>query len=155
MWAFLDWIICSFYPSDSIVKNLPANAGDAGHVGLIPGSGRTPGEGNGKPLQYFSLENPMDRGAWWATVRRIAKSQTQLKRLSTQHIADLQYHVSLRCTAQWFSYMCVFISFQILFPDRLAVSSLRLNQSLCDLGQIIQLQPPLFQQGNIIQLRIT
>ena len=49
----------------SKVKNPPANAGDAGS---IPGSGRSPGEGNGNPLQYSCLKNPMDRGAWWATV---------------------------------------------------------------------------------------
>ena len=49
----------------SVVMNLPANAGD---IGLVPGSGRSPGEGNGNPLQYSCLENPMDRGAWWATV---------------------------------------------------------------------------------------
>ena len=49
-----------------VVKNPPANAGD---VGLIPGSGRCPGEGHGKPLQYSCLENPMDRGAWQATVQ--------------------------------------------------------------------------------------
>ena len=47
-----------------MVKNLPASAGDAGDSGLIPGSGRSPGEGNGNPLQYSCLENPMDRGAW-------------------------------------------------------------------------------------------
>ena len=46
-----------------MVKNLPANAGDTGDASLLPGSGRSPGEGNGKPLQYSSLENPMDRGA--------------------------------------------------------------------------------------------
>ena len=51
-----------------MVKNLPANAGDAGDMGLIPGSGRSPGGRNGNPLQYSCLENPMDRGAWWATV---------------------------------------------------------------------------------------
>ena len=51
-----------------MVNNLPANAGDAGDTGLIPGSGRSPGGGNGSPLQYSSLENPMDRGALWATV---------------------------------------------------------------------------------------
>ena len=55
------------------VKNVPANAGDAG---LIPGSGRSPGGGNGNPLQYSCLENPMDRGAWGATVHGVAKSQT-------------------------------------------------------------------------------
>ena len=55
----------------SVVKNPPANAGD---VGSILGSGRSPGEGNGNPLQYSCLGNPMDRGAWWATVRGVAKS---------------------------------------------------------------------------------
>ena len=66
-----------------VVKNLPANAGD---LGSIPGLGRAPGEGNGNPLQYSCLENPMDRGAWWATVHGVAKSRTRLKQLSTtQH----------------------------------------------------------------------
>ena len=51
-----------------MVKNPPAKAGDAGYMGLIPGSGRSPGVGNHNPLQYSCLENPMDRGAWWATV---------------------------------------------------------------------------------------
>ena len=61
-----------------MVKNLPtnANAGDVRDTGLIPGLGRSPGEGNGNPLQFSCLENPMDRGAWWATVHRVAKSQT-------------------------------------------------------------------------------
>ena len=66
-----------------VVKNSPANAGDIGDVGLIPGWGRSPGEGNGNPLQYSCLVNPMDRGAWWATVQRLTESQTQLKRFST------------------------------------------------------------------------
>ena len=65
-----------------VVKNLPANAGDKRDLGLIPGLGRFPEIGNGKPLQYSCLENPMDRGAWWATVHSVAKSQTWLKRLS-------------------------------------------------------------------------
>ena len=68
------------FPSGSAVKNPPANAGDAGS---IPGSGRSPGEGNGNPLQYSWLENPMNRGAWRATVHGVAMSQTQLKRLNT------------------------------------------------------------------------
>ena len=59
-----------------IVKNPPAKAGDIRDVASIPGSGRSPGEGNGNPLQYSCLENPMDRGAWWATVYRVAKKQT-------------------------------------------------------------------------------
>ena len=56
-----------------MVKNLPANVGDTGDVGLIPGSGRSPGEGNDNPLQYSCLENPMDRGAWQVTVHGVTK----------------------------------------------------------------------------------
>ena len=59
-----------------MVKNSPVNAGDARDVGSIPGLGRYPGERNGNPLQYSCLGNPMDRGAWWATVHVVAKSQT-------------------------------------------------------------------------------
>ena len=59
-----------------VVKNLPANARDIRDAGLIPGSGRSPGEGNGNPLQYSCLENPMDRGGWWATVHRVTESDT-------------------------------------------------------------------------------
>ena len=61
-----------------MVKNPPACAGD---MGLIPGLGRSPGGGNGNPLQYSCLENSMDRGAWQATVHRVTKSRTQLKQL--------------------------------------------------------------------------
>ena len=61
-----------------MVKNPPANAGNAGDTGGIPGSGRLPGEGNGNPLQYSCLGNLMDRGAWWATVHGVAKSWTGL-----------------------------------------------------------------------------
>ena len=61
-----------------VVKNPPANAGDARDEGSIPGSGRFPGGGNGNPLQYSYLGNPKDRGAWWATVYGSAKSQTPL-----------------------------------------------------------------------------
>ena len=57
-----------------VVKNLPANAGDIRDTGLVPGLGRSPGGEHGNPLQYSCLENPMDRGAWWATVHRVAKS---------------------------------------------------------------------------------
>ena len=63
------------YPSQValVVKNPPANAGDARDAGLILGSGRSPGEGNGNPLQYSCLENPMDRGAWGAAVHGVTK----------------------------------------------------------------------------------
>ena len=59
-----------------VVKNPPANAGDTRDVGSIPGSGRPPGGGHDNPLQYSRLENPIDRGAWWVAVHRVAKSQT-------------------------------------------------------------------------------
>ena len=61
-----------------VVKNLSANAGDARDASLILGLGRSPGVGSGNLLQYSCLENSVDRGAWWATVHGITKSQTQL-----------------------------------------------------------------------------
>ena len=61
------------FPGGSEVKASACNAGDPGS---IPGMGRSPGEGNGDPLQYSCLENPMDRGAWWATVHGVTKSRT-------------------------------------------------------------------------------
>ena len=59
-----------------MVKNPPANSGDVGGVGSIPGLGRSPGGGHSNPLQHSYLENPMDKGAWQATIHRVAKSQT-------------------------------------------------------------------------------
>ncbi|XDA72749.1 hypothetical protein R6Z07F_003028 [Ovis aries] len=64
------------FPGGSGVKNQPANAGD---TGSIPGLGISLGEENGNPLQYSCLGNPMDRGAWWATVNRVTKSQRRLR----------------------------------------------------------------------------
>ena len=63
------------FPGGAEVKASACNAGD---LGSIPGLGRSPGEENGNPFQYSCLENPMDRGAWWATVHGVAKSQAQL-----------------------------------------------------------------------------
>ena len=65
-------------PGGSAVKNLPASAGATGDTGLIPGSGRSLGGGNGNPLQYCCLGNPMDRGAWQATAHGVTKSWTKL-----------------------------------------------------------------------------
>ena len=62
------------FPGGSVVKNQPGNAGDIRDMGSIPGSGRSPGGGHGNPLQYSCLENPMNRGAWAATVHGITKS---------------------------------------------------------------------------------
>ena len=66
------------FPGDSMVKNLPANAGGAGDTGSIPGPEKSSGGGNSNPFQYSCLENPMDRGAWWAKVRGVAWSWTWL-----------------------------------------------------------------------------
>ena len=73
------------FPGDSVVKNLPANTGDTGDVGLIPGSGRSPGGGSGNPLQYSCLDNPMDRGAPWVIAHGVAKGGT---------FAELLLHIS-------------------------------------------------------------
>ena len=67
-----------------LVKNLPVNTEDIKDMGSIPGSGRSPGGEHGNPLQCSCLENPMDRGAWQATVNRVTKSPTQLKQFSMQ-----------------------------------------------------------------------
>ena len=69
----------------SVGKSSACNSGDPG---LIPGLGRSPGEGNGNPLQYSCLENPMDGEAWWAAVHSVAESQAQLKQLSTHSYLD-------------------------------------------------------------------
>ena len=72
--------------SSSVVKNLPANAGD---VGFIPGSRRSPGEGNGNQAQYSCVGNPMDSGAWWCTVHGVAKE------LDTRDLNNTQSHIYL------------------------------------------------------------
>ena len=85
-------LVCLWgFPGGSVVKNLPANAGD---LGLILGSGRSPGGGNANPFKYTCLENPTDRGAWQAIVHGVAKSWTGLKRLST-HICMSLSHQSI------------------------------------------------------------
>ena len=65
-------------PGDSVLKNPPGKVGVTGDTGLIPGSGRSLGVGNGNPLQHSCLGNPIDRGAWWVTVYGVAKSWTRL-----------------------------------------------------------------------------
>ena len=66
------------FPGGPVIKNPPDNAGD---LGLIPGWGRSPGEGNGNPFHYSCLSNPMDRGTWWATVHRVARESDKTQRL--------------------------------------------------------------------------
>ena len=68
--------ICGASQVALMVKNLPTDAGDLRDAGSVPGLGRSPGRGCGNPLQCSGLENPMDRGTWWATVHRVARSRT-------------------------------------------------------------------------------
>ena len=84
-WTELNWM----------VKNLSAGAGDIRDAGLVPGSGRSPGGGNGNPLQYSCRENLMDRGAWQAIVHRVAQSQTWLKRLSIHAYTHTHTHKTI------------------------------------------------------------
>ena len=81
------------FPDGTIVKNLPASAGDVRDMGSISGLEGSPGGGRGNPLQYSCLENPTDRGAWWATVHGIAKSRTLLKQLACMNFQL----ISIRC----------------------------------------------------------
>ena len=76
------WTLHLGFPGDNSGKNHPVNAGDVRGAGLIHWSRRSPGGGHNNSLQYFCLENPMDRGSWWAMVHRVAKRQTWLKWLS-------------------------------------------------------------------------
>ena len=79
---FLECIYTAFWASQAVLvlKNPSANAGD---VGSVPGLGRSPGGGHGDPFQYSCLENPLDRGAWWATAHGVGKSWMRLQQLST------------------------------------------------------------------------
>ena len=88
-------MLMSTLPWGSEVK---ASACSAGDLGSIPGSGRSPGEGNGNPLQYSCLGNPMDRGTWWATVRGVAKSRTRLSDLTFTFTLTRMFWSSLLCS---------------------------------------------------------
>ena len=79
------------FPGGAVVKNPPASAGDAGDAGLIPGSGRSPGKGDGNPLQYSCLQSPTDRGAWQDTVQGVARVRYDLvtKPPPRQHLEKL------------------------------------------------------------------
>ena len=108
----------------AVVKNPSANTGDARAVGSIPGSGRSPGVGNGHPLQYFCLENPMDRGAWRATVHGVAKSQTRLSRHTLTHITRYGRTESLLLTRARHQLPTSESPFPILFSEHLVDSEL-------------------------------
>ena len=83
-----------------MVKNLPANVGDTRDLGSILESGRTRGVGNGDLLQYSCLENPMDRGVWWATVHSVTKSQTRLKQSKqAKFLNEIDFLIKFRINA--------------------------------------------------------
>ena len=84
------------FPGGTVIKNLPANAGATGDVGWIPGSGRSPGAGNDKPLQYSCLGNPMNKGVWQATVHGVTKGWRRLSKYTHTHVHGLQDLIFLR-----------------------------------------------------------
>ena len=85
LWKFVGiWIVTFWKEASQVVKNLPASTGDTGDMDSIPGSGRSPREGHGNPLQYSCLENPHGQKAWRATMQGVTKSWIQLKWLSTR-----------------------------------------------------------------------
>ena len=89
---------CHFCSRGASGRESACSAGDISRTGLIPGLRRSPGEGHGNPRQYCCLENPMGRGAWWATVHRVTRSQTWLKPLSIactiKHVTQGKLHSS-------------------------------------------------------------
>ena len=80
------------FPDGVVAKNSPASEGDERDVGSVPELGQSPGGGHGNPLQYSCLENPIDRGAWWATVHRVTQSQTQIKQLNTHTLISVLFY---------------------------------------------------------------
>ena len=95
----------SLLPAGAVVENPPANAEDTRDMGLIPGSRRFPGRGNGNLLQYSCLENPMDRGAWQAIDHGVTKSErtehTHLLGLILQNLCTLSHAATEDCSAWW------------------------------------------------------
>ena len=95
------WIYICGFPGGSVVEDLTANSRDRRNAGLIPGLGKSPGIGNGMPLQYPCLENPMDRGAWQATVHGVIKTWTWLRgwaHSTRTHIYILIFYINNRHT---------------------------------------------------------
>ena len=96
----------SGFPEDSMVKNPPTNEGNLGDMGLLPGLGRSPGEGNGYPLQYSCLKSSTDRGTWWSAVHGVPKSWTWLSTHTCSiKLSELDVRINshkLRCGEELF-----------------------------------------------------
>ena len=116
-----------------VVKNLPANAGDARDMSSIPGLRRSPGGGNGKPLQYSCLENPMDRGAWWATVHGVTKSRTWLKQLCmhARCFTGIRGHTSCDTEKHSFLFPSGFLSTPVSVVEGPSRASVSLDETTC------------------------
>ena len=135
-----------------VVNNLPANSGDTGELGSILESGRSPGEGNGNPLQYSYLENPMDRGAWLTLVHRVAKRWTKLWLSGEQLILIKRKHSIMR-ECLWAAYdqtrqvynLCVCVCVCM------CAKSLLFCPTLCD---PMCCSPPASSVHGILQVRI-
>ena len=111
------------------VKNLPSlNAGDTGGLSLIPGLRRSPGEGNGNPLQYFRLDNPMDKGAWWATVHGSRTVGHDWLMCSYLHGISLSFNISKYNGS----------SFNLAFKVRISVMTESVDMSLSNLWKIMK-----------------
>ena len=95
------------FAGDVVVKNQPVNAGDAGDLGSIFGLGRSPGIGNGNPIQYSCLDNSMDRGTWWVTVHGVAKSMTWLSTHTHTHTHTHKYHYNPIHNSKWIQFSSV------------------------------------------------
>ena len=115
--------ITYIFPGGSEGKASACNAGDSGS---IPGSGRSPGVGNGNPLQYSCLENPMDREAWWATVHRVSKSQTRLSDFTLDNKVVFQFINGLSILKIIFS---IFVSFWLVLITLLSSSLITCRES--------------------------
>ena len=112
-----------------MVRNLPANAGDIREANSIPGLGRSPGGGNGNQLQYSCLKNPMDRRAWWATVHRVAKSQTQLRDRAHSTYTEKKDIVGLKSTMNQLSMIKIYTVFHTTVGYKFYSSSHKLDDT--------------------------
>ena len=135
------------FPGGSEVKASACNAGD---LGSIPELGRSPGEGNSNPLQYSCLENPMDGGAWWATVQRVAKSRTRLSDFTFTFMLTLHFHYLLFSEYLIFTLLTSMLQYFIM----LYVCVCWVVQSCLTLCDPLDCSPPGSSVQGIFQARI-